>query len=147
MAKNTKVIQAPRAAVFKILLTPETYAEWVVGCRDIRGVDDDWPAVGSRFYHRVGIAGPLTVADNTKIVDLEPDRCIVLEVRARPLGRGKSIFILETEGERTRVTLEEYPIGSLAKIRPFLDPLATARNAETLDRLAALAENRPVDEA
>src|SRR5215213_8212494 len=131
MSKNSKYIAAPPAAVFKVLLAPETYPDWVVGCRDIRGIDDEWPAIGSRFYHRVGIGGPLTVADNTKLVDLDPDRCLVLEVRARPLGRGRTTFIVEHEGDGTRITFEEVPIGTLAGVRPLLDPFATARNAET----------------
>ena len=53
-----------------------------MGCKDIRAVDDGWPAEGSAFHHRVGLGGPLTVADSTKVVALVTPTLLVLEVRA-----------------------------------------------------------------
>jgi uncharacterized protein YndB with AHSA1/START domain len=68
----------PPAIVWETLADPASYARWVVGSQAVRDADDDWPARGSRFYHRVGI-GPLTVNDHTESIDArEPRR---LEMR------------------------------------------------------------------
>ena len=50
----------------------------------IRDIDDDWPSIGSRFHHRVGLR-PLTISDNSEVLAVEPDRLLRLAVRARPL--------------------------------------------------------------
>jgi hypothetical protein len=59
--------------VFAVLCDPKADADWVVGSHSIRPADADWPAVGSRFHHRVG-AGPLTVKDHTKVLGVDPPR-------------------------------------------------------------------------
>jgi uncharacterized protein YndB with AHSA1/START domain len=48
-------IDAPPERVFEILARPEAYADWVVGSDIIRDADPNWPAAGSRVYHRVGV--------------------------------------------------------------------------------------------
>jgi uncharacterized protein YndB with AHSA1/START domain len=126
--------------VFAALTTPETYPLWLVGCQDIRAVDDGWPMPGTAFHHRVGLVGPLTVADNTKVLEVSnPDR-LVLEVRARPFGRGKVTFTMVEEDGGTRLTLEEVPIGALAPTQPLLDPITVKRNAASLSNLADFLE-------
>lgn len=133
-------IAKPRAEVFGALTTPETYPHWLVGARDIRAVDDGWPAVGTRFHHRVGLVGPLKVADSTKVLEVEEDRLLSLEVRARPFGRGRATFRLSDgdEAGSTVVELDEVPIGLLAPTAPLVAPLTLARNKRSLQQLEDL---------
>lgn len=142
MATVTRTIGVPTDRVFAALVEPRTYPDWLVGCQDIRAVDDTWPAVGGRFHHRVGLAGPITVADHTEVLEVEEDRLLSLEVRARPLGRGRATFRLApgaTAGT-TEVTLDEVPIGVLAPTEPLAAPLIVHRNRRSLARLADLLE-------
>ncbi|HEX2576811.1 MAG TPA: SRPBCC family protein [Aquihabitans sp.] len=138
-------INKPVADVWEALTTPETYPHWLVGCRDIRAVDDGWPAVGTAFHHRIGIAGPLTVADLSKVLEIEAPRRLSLEVRARPLGRGRAAFTLSegtgSGGPSTVVALDEVPIGLLAPTKPVVDPLTAARNRKSLANLADYLEH------
>src|SRR4051794_22888149 len=124
--------------VFAVLIDPTTYPQWLVGAADMRGVDDDWPRPGSRFHHRVGF-GPLTLADSTELLELEPDRMLKLGVRARPLISAVATFRLVGDEHRSVVTLEEEPapraIGNL--VRPVLDPLTHVRNHLSLKQLDA----------
>jgi uncharacterized protein YndB with AHSA1/START domain len=134
-------IAVPPARVFSALVDPRTYPEWLIGAKEIRAVDEHWPDPGSRFHHRVGIIGPLTVADNTKSIEVDRPVRLVLEVRARPIGRGQVTFELHENGTGTELVLEEHPIGTLAKLRGLLDPMISARNAASLNKLAKLIED------
>jgi uncharacterized protein YndB with AHSA1/START domain len=142
MAITTKHIDAPPDDVFAALIEPRTYPSWLVGCKEIRAVDDGWPRAGTCFHHRVGVVGPITVADSTKAIEVENPSLLVLEVRARPLGRGQVTFTVRPDATGTELALEEHPIGMLAPLRPLLDPLTAARNAASLASLAALVEGR-----
>lgn len=142
MAKVTRHIRASRSEVFKALIRPETYPEWLVGCREIRDVDETWPEVGSSFHHRVGLIGPVTIPDSTSVREIETDRMLSLEVRARPFVKAQATFTLEDEGhddgqEVTRITLEEVPLGALESLKPLLDPLLAGRNIASLNALVA----------
>lgn len=142
MATVTRYVRAARSDVFAALVRPETYPEWLVGCREIREVDESWPEPGSRFHHRVGLVGPLTIPDSTSVAEIEPGRLLVLEVRARPFTRARATFRLEDAGQEggqsvTRITLEEVPIGQFAPLKPLLDPLLVGRNIASLNALVA----------
>jgi uncharacterized protein YndB with AHSA1/START domain len=149
MAKNSLTIDAPPADVWAVLADARTYEHWVVGCDDIRAVEGDWPAAGSRFFHTVGV-GPVKTKDNTAVVESDPNRRLVLEARARPAGVARVIFTLEqVDGEAstgTTVTIEEFPVKGVAKVidNPLQDGLIRLRNVETLRRLAKqVAERQP----
>jgi len=136
MALASREIRASAHEVYEILVDPATYPQWLVGAKDIRDIDDDWPAAGSKFHHRVG-AGPLSIADSTKVLEAEPDRRLVLAVRARPLVSAVATFTLVGDGARCAVQFEEEPaqrlIGNIA--RPVLDPITHVRNHLSLKRL------------
>jgi uncharacterized protein YndB with AHSA1/START domain len=136
MAVTRHHFDHPVDAVFAALTTPETYPDWLVGCRDIRDVEDGWPMPGTRFHHRVGLVGPLTVADSTKVLEVSnPDR-LVLEVRARPLGRGRVTFtLLPADDGGTDLAMEEVPLGILSAAKPVIDPVTHHRNAISLSSL------------
>jgi uncharacterized protein YndB with AHSA1/START domain len=151
MAVTQKSMRHPRAVVFAALTTPETYPQWLLGCQDIRAVDKGWPGPGTKFHHRVGLVGPVTVSDSTMVLEVDDPERLVLEVRARPLGRGQVTFTLRaTSDGGTLLTIDEVPIGLLAPLRPVLDPVTARRNEKSLGDLAAfldadraLVENTP----
>src|SRR3954469_12636945 len=140
----------PREQVFDVLARPESYPKWLVGAKEIRDVDDDWPSPGSRFHHRFGLIGPLSIPDSTKVLDIDRPRMLSLEVRARPMGRGRATFTLDDVASGngrpyTRVTIEEVPLGSLSVATPALDPIIKGRNVASLNALVAYL-NTPAGE-
>jgi uncharacterized protein YndB with AHSA1/START domain len=136
MSTNRLTIAASAQEVFSVLADANSYQHWVVGCDDIRAVEGDWPAVGARFFHTVGI-GPLKTKDNTKVLEVDAPHKLVLEARARPAGIAKVIFRLVPVAGGTDVSIEEYPIRGIAKAihNPVQDGLIKIRNVETLRRL------------
>lgn len=141
MVSVHRTIPQPVDAVFAALADPETYPHWLIGARDIRRVEENWPEPGSRFHHRVGLVGPLKVADSTKVLSIDEPRRLSLEVRARPFGRGRATFNLSEAvadgGEpATDLEIDEVPLGALAPLAPVLAPLTAARNRRSLDLLA-----------
>jgi uncharacterized protein YndB with AHSA1/START domain len=143
MSTNRLTIDASPQDVFAVLADARTYEHWVVGCDDIRAVEGDWPAVGSKFFHTVGI-GPVKTKDNTKVLEVETDRKLVLEARARPAGVAKVIFRLVPVDGGTDVSIEEFPIKGIAKVthNPIQDGLIKLRNVETLRRLDKQVQER-----
>ena len=138
----TRWVLRPIDEVFDALSDPETYPRWLVGCRTIRSIDDHWPSEGSRFHHRVGLIGPLTVPDSSEVLEVERPSHLALEVRFRPLGRGRVDFRLSADPtvdgqSRTRIDMDEAPIGPLAPTAPALAPLISGRNQASLNSLVA----------
>jgi uncharacterized protein YndB with AHSA1/START domain len=144
MSRNNTFIDAPPEKVFGVLADPQSYGEWVVGSKEIRGADPTWPARGSRLHHSVGI-GPLVIKDHTEVLEAEPPRRLRLQANGRPIGAATVTLELDAEGTGTRVTLIEDPSGRTAPLRWFPPShlLARVRNAESLRRLKALVERRP----
>jgi uncharacterized protein YndB with AHSA1/START domain len=141
MARTEAQFAVPPERVFAVLCNPATYADWVVGSHSIRDADATWPAVGSRFHHRVG-AGPFTVKDHTEVLEVEPPRRLVLRARARPLGTARVEMVLEPRDGGTHVIMMETagdPLSRLA-INPVTDPLVHHRNVESLRRLRRISE-------
>ena len=152
MAYASREIDASTAEVFAVLIDPATYPSWLVGASEMRDIDDDWPSVGSRFHHRVGVR-PLTIADSSEVLAIEQDRLLRLAVRARPLLSAVVTFTLLGQDGRCVVAFEEEPgpraIGNL--VRPLFDPITHVRNHLSLKRLdtfvAPRAEDRPSAQA
>jgi len=135
----------PIADVFAALVDPHTYPEWLVGAKEMRAVDADWPAPGSSFHHRVGLVGPLTLDDTSSALEVEVPSRLVLEVRARPFGRARVTFALTspTPGS-TEVRFSEEPIGAARVVAPVAAALAQVRNRRSLEHLDRfLRERRP----
>jgi uncharacterized protein YndB with AHSA1/START domain len=136
VALASREIEASAREVFAVLTDPTTYPDWLVGAKDIRDIDDDWPIVGSKFFHRVGL-GPLSIPDSTKVIEVVPDRQLVLAVRARPFVSAVATFTLVSDGRRCVVSFEEEPavrfLGNV--VRPLLDPMTHVRNHVSLKRL------------
>ncbi|MDQ4133961.1 MAG: SRPBCC family protein [Actinomycetota bacterium] len=139
MAVNEIHIDAPPGRVFDLLTTGRRYAEWVVGAKRIRAVDDNWPQPGSQFHHTVGI-GPFAIADNTKVLQLDPPGRILLEARVRPFGRAEVELVVESDGPGSRVRMREEPTRGPDVLKRLLEPTIRSRNAEALRRLRELCE-------
>jgi uncharacterized protein YndB with AHSA1/START domain len=141
VARNEDQFAVTPERVFAVLSDPESYADWVVGSHSIRDADPNWPAVGTRFHHRVG-AGPLTVNDHTEVLEADPPRRLLLRARARPLGTAKVELVLAPRAGGTHVTMTEVagdPLSKLALNR-LTDPLVHRRNRESLRRLRRISE-------
>ncbi len=145
MARNEIVIDAPPEKVYETLLDPGAYPKWVVGAKQLRGVDSKWPRKGARFHHTIG-AGPVTLDDSTKIIDTKPNRRVVLEVRIRPVGVGKVAIDLKPKrrGRKTKVVMTEDLTRGPASwvLRPIRTAAISGRNTISLRRLRRLVASR-----
>jgi uncharacterized protein YndB with AHSA1/START domain len=146
VATSRRLIGRPCSEVWAVLADAYAYRRWVVGAKEIRGVEGPWPRPGSRSHHTVG-AGPFTIDDDTKSLAAEAPRHLAIEARARPLGRATVDITLSPVGEGTDVTLVETVASPamLKKLEPILDPLTRRRNDEALRRLARMLESAVVD--
>ena len=133
----------PAARVWEVLADGSTYHRWVVGAAAIRGVEGDWPEVGAKVHHRVGV-WPVHIEDDTEVVEVAAPTRLVLEGRARPIGRARIALHVTSEGPGCTVEMTEYPISPfyLRALAPLFDPLLGARNVETLRRLEQCARER-----
>jgi uncharacterized protein YndB with AHSA1/START domain len=143
VAVNNIYIDLPPERLWGILADPFTYDKWVVGAKDIRDADADWPRPGSKFHHTVGI-GPLKLSDHTEVEGAERPRRLALRAKTRPVGTAHVVFELAAEGFGTRMTIRERPADGLpARLyNRAMDIALKGRNEETLRRLKALAESR-----
>jgi uncharacterized protein YndB with AHSA1/START domain len=141
------VLEAPRERIWAIISTAESYSDWVVGAKDIRGVEGPWPQPGSRFHHTIGV-GPFTLQDDTKSLETEEPWHLVIEARGRPLGRARVEFTLTPLAEGTKVKMDEKIVAPslMRSLGPLLAPLIRRRNDETLRRLACVVGASAVQE-
>ena len=143
MATNTRDIAATPDQVWEVLSDGWLYPLWVVGATRMRDVDDTWPAEGSALHHSVGV-WPLTVDDETRVLESRPGQRIRLRAKAWPGGEAEVLITLEPLGAHTRVRIDEKSVAGPASLLPQFaeDPLMKLRNRETLNRLAHVVEGR-----
>lgn len=141
MSKNECLVRADIRAVFAILADGWSYAAWVVGASRVRDVDAGWPEPGRNIHHSVGV-WPLLIDDTTNALEYEPLSRLRLRVRGWPAGEGEVEFhATETPAGCQLVMLERATGGPVALMpAPLADLMLAKRNAETLRRLALLAE-------
>lgn len=143
MAHNEIDMDVPAESVFAVLSDPRSFARWVVGSREIRRADPDWPAVGTAFEHKVGI-WPITLSDHSEVVETTPPHLLKLLVKARPFSKAYVTLRLRAVARGTRVEMDEVAADtrSMLLLNPLTDPLIRLRNRESLRRLKALAEGK-----
>jgi uncharacterized protein YndB with AHSA1/START domain len=141
MAHNEIHIDVEPDRVFAVLSDPRSFARWVVGSREVRRADADWPAVGSIFDHTIGI-WPITLSDHSEVVECEAPRLLKLLVKARPFSRAYVTLLLEPVGSGTQVSMDELAADARSRVifNPLTDPLVRLRNRVSLRRLKALSE-------
>lgn len=143
MNRVEQPVNAPAAAVWRILADGWLYPLWVVGATRMRQVEDEWPAVGAKLHHSVGV-WPLTLDDDTEVVEVEEGRRLSLRARAWPGGEAEVTLEIDDLGATSVVSIEEDLAAGPAKLvpRPARSVVLLLRNRETLRRLAWLAERR-----
>lgn len=140
----TRVIDAPAQAVWDVLSDGWFYATWVVGASRVRGVDEGWPAEGTRIHHSFGV-WPVVVSDTTSVLrSIEPTE-LVLEARGWPAGEAEVVItVTPHDAASCTVAMAEDAVtgpGTLMP-RPLRQLAIGPRNVEALRRLAYLAEGR-----
>jgi uncharacterized protein YndB with AHSA1/START domain len=143
MARTVRRIAATPEQIFDVLSNPDSYGYWVVGSKEVRDADPDWPTPGSRFHHTVGW-GPLDVKDHTEVEEIDRPRRLQMRAKARPLGTARVTLELKPEDGHTCVTMIEDPADPLTALvfNPLTHLLVRGRNVKSLERLAELAEGR-----
>jgi hypothetical protein len=143
MATNTRDLACTTDDVFRVLANGWLYPGWVVGASRMRDVDASWPAVGAQLHHSFGV-WPALLDDRTEVREWEPPHRMVLIARGWPMGEAKVTLRARTTASGCQVRIDEEPAkGPAALIPRFLTtPMLRWRNAETLHRLAYLAEGR-----
>jgi uncharacterized protein YndB with AHSA1/START domain len=143
MAVVNVLIRRPPAQVWDVLADGHAYAEWVVGTREIRAVDDGWPEVGTAIHYTVGL-GPLTFRGKTIVRRLEPGRQLGLEADGGPLGTARIVIELLEWGDDTVVLLDEHPLrGTAYQLHNAIsDAVLLLRGRPMVQNLARLVEKR-----
>jgi uncharacterized protein YndB with AHSA1/START domain len=143
MSRNTRTIKTTPDRVWAVLADGWLYPLWVVGATRMREVDDEWPAVGSRLHHSVGV-WPMVLNDDTEVLECVPGELLVLRARGWPSGEADVVLRLEEVADGTEVVMAEDVSAGPAKLvpTPVRAPLIAWRNSESLRRLAFLAERR-----
>jgi hypothetical protein len=158
LAKVTRDVAAPVEAVWAVLADGWLYATWVVGAARIREVEDAWPRAGSRIHHSIGI-WPLMLSDDTSVESSTPPHEagtpaaesgteqaeLVLQARGWPLGEARVRLRITPNGPTAcTVSMEEDADRGPWRLipKPVRQLMVAPRNAESLTRLAMLAEGR-----
>jgi Polyketide cyclase / dehydrase and lipid transport len=136
-------MDVPAASVFAVLSDPRSFARWVVGSKEVRRADPDWPAIGTAFDHKVGI-WPISLSDHSEVIEATPPNLLKLLVKARPFSKAYVTLRLRPGACGTLVEMEEIAADTRSRLlfNPLTDPLIGIRNRESLRRLKALAEGK-----
>ncbi|MDF3312012.1 SRPBCC family protein [Rhodococcus sp. T2V] len=139
---------ASAARVWSVLSDGWMYPVWVVGAARMRAVDDDWPAVGSRLHHSVGL-WPALLNDNTEVLSAVTERELRLLARALPASQAEVTVLLEPRGTGCHLEMSEIvahpPFNRIP--RKVHDTLVYPRNRECLRRLTLIAEHQAYRQA
>jgi uncharacterized protein YndB with AHSA1/START domain len=143
MSTRSRPIEASAERVWSVLADGWLYPLFVVGASRMRDVDEGWPAVGTRLHHSVG-TWPLLIDDFTEVLEVEPNRRLLLRARGWPAGEARVEFTLEETGDATVVTIREDATAGpgLLMPKPLRDVQLNVRNDEALQRLAYVVEGR-----
>lgn len=146
MPTTTHDTTASTDEVWAVLSDGWVFPLWVVGASRIRTVDPDWPNEGARIHHSVGL-WPLLLNDETRSLGCHSGRELRLEARALPVGRAEVLIRLHDLARGCRIELIEHFISVPLTAIPHAAQHVAAhpRNAETLRRLAFLAERSTGD--
>lgn len=131
--------------IFAVLADGYAYDDWVVGAKQIRRVDDNWPAKGSMFHHELGV-GPIDIKDSSKVLEVDAPHRLLMSVRFRPAGTADVELTLEPIDETTtRVVMRETPTSGAARALALATSMMLlVRNEWSLLRLRRLVTSTRV---
>lgn len=143
---GSELIEASPDEVFDVLIDPDTYPDWLVGAQHIRSVDDDWPTIGSKFHHAIGI-GPAAVPGSTSVLRCTRPDELVLAAGMGPFGEAAVRFALEPANDGTVVRFEELPVSGVVRLAwrvasPMVSLALWGRNAVSLAALSRVVAER-----
>jgi hypothetical protein len=146
MSVNVRTMNCSPEQVFAVLADGWVFPTWVVGASRMRDVDEHWPQQGSHLHHSFGV-WPVLIDDRTTVIEWDPPRRMVMRPAGWPLGEAQVTIEAKPRGEGCVVRILEKAVrGPGALVPPFLlDLLLHPRNAETLRRLAFIAEGKADD--
>lgn len=141
MSRNTRLVRCTPEDVFRVLEDGWLFPAWVVGASRMRDVAADWPRPGSRLHHSFG-TWPLLLDDSTVALEYEPPRRLVMKARGWPIGEARVTIQVKPHPDGSLVRIQEEAVAGPGSVipQPLLDIPLQLRNAETLHRLAYLAE-------
>lgn len=141
MSSNVRVLKCTIHDVFGVLSDGWLYPSWVVGASRMRHVDETWPMAGAELHHSFGV-WPVLIDDKTVVEEFVPSRRMVMRARGWPIGEARVTIDVKQRGEDCIVRIQEEAVAGPGRFVPrqLLDIPLHWRNAETLHRLAYLAE-------
>ncbi len=145
MSRNVRVLHCTPEDVFEVLSDGWLYPSWVVGASRMREVHETWPMPGAELHHSFGM-WPVLLDDKTIVEEFVPSRMMVMRARGWPIGEARVTIDVKPRGDECVVRIQEEAIAGPGRLVPqqLLDLPLHWRNAETLHRLAYLAEGRAV---
>lgn len=128
-------------AVWSVLSDGRLYGSWVVGASRVRDIDANWPNVGAKIHHSVGV-WPTLLNDETESLACVSERMLRLRARGRPFGQATVELHLTRTADGCEVRmLEDVTHGPGRLIPEAIRRLSLIpRNQECLKRLEALAK-------
>ena len=141
MARNVRSMACSPEDVFRVLEDGWLFPSWVVGASRMRDVSAAWPAVGARLHHSFG-TWPVLIDDSTVVLEYDPPRRFVLRARGWPVGEARVTIDVKPWNGGSLVRMQEVAVAGPGRLipQPLMDIPLRWRNAETLHRLAYLAE-------
>ncbi len=110
-----KQTSASPERVWAVLSDGYRYADWVHGTKEIRAVDDGWPAVGTSIHFTAGV-GPITYKNETTSRECIPGQKLELEVHGWPAGTARVGIRISPSGTGSIITLNEHPLRGPARL-------------------------------
>ena len=143
MASVNVLVRRPPEQVWDVLCDGRAYASWVIGTREIRAVDDGWPAVGTSIHYTVGW-GPLALRGRTTVRQADAGRRLGLEADAGLLGSARIVIELSEWGAGTVVVIDEHPLRGPAYWLhgAVTEAVLLVRGRPMVNQLARLVERR-----
>jgi uncharacterized protein YndB with AHSA1/START domain len=140
MAELNVLAKTTPDQVWRVLADGYLYDEWVVGTKEVVGVDRAWPAVGARLRYRFGV-GPLNFDGDTVVRICEPRERLELEAHAMPIGTARIAIRLLPWADETLVFIDEHPLrGPGARVHNAVSEVVMRlRLGQMLRNLARLA--------
>ncbi len=142
-ASNRQTSASPQQ-VWAVLSDGYRYVDWVHGTKEIRDVEEGWPATGTSLHFTAGI-GPLTQKDKTTSHECVPLQRLELEAHAWPGGTARVGLRISPSGTGSIITMNEHPLRGPARWlhNPLTALVFRIRVKMMLNDLVKLAEAEP----